>query len=91
LPSDSPDSEVQFSIEELNTSMVSYVPDWCDEVVSLYNFSADRPLEEPVTLKIPIPDVELAVLGHYYNWNWELLPFTEEDGKAVVEVKNFSC
>jgi len=90
LPSDSPDSDVQFSIEELNISMVSYVPDWCDEVISLYNFSADRPLEESVTIKIPIPDVELAVFAHYHNWKWEVLTFKEENGKAVVEVDNFS-
>jgi len=90
LPSNSTDSETNFSIEELNKSMVSYIPTWSNDIISLYDFSADRPIKEAVTIRIPIPDAELAVLGHYHNWNWEAVPFNEENGKAVVEVDNLS-
>ena len=90
LPSNSTDSETNFSIEELNKSMVSYIPTWSNDIILLYDFSADRPIKEAVTIRIPIPDAELAVLGHYHNWNWEAVPFNEENGKAVVEVDNLS-
>lgn len=83
-------SGATFTIQQLDPATAPELPEWADNVISLYDFSVDRPIQDSVTIRIPIPDVELAVLGHYYEGNWEAMFFEEEDGKAVVEVENLS-
>lgn len=83
-------SGATFTIQQLDPATAPELPEWADNVISLYDFSVDRPIQDSVTIRIPIPDVELAVLSHYYDGNWEAMFFEEEDGKAVVEVENLS-
>ena len=83
-------SGATFTIQQLDAVTAPELPEWADNVISLYDFSVDQPIHESVTLRIPIPDVELAVLGHYYNGNWSAMFFEEEDGKAVVEADKLS-
>jgi hypothetical protein len=83
-------SGVTFTIQQLDALTAPELPEWVDNVISLYDFSADQPIHESVTLRIPIPDVELAVLCHYSNGNWSAMFFEEEDGKAVVEADKLS-
>ena len=79
-----------FSINEIDPNEGLDSPEWAENAVSIFDFSVDRPLEGAIFIKIPIPDVELAVLAHYHNGEWRALTFTDEDGKAVVKVENLS-
>ncbi len=83
-------SGATFTIQQLDAVTAPELPEWADHVISLYDFSVDQPIHESVTLRIPIPDVELAVLGHYSDGNWSAMFFEEEDGKAVVEADKLS-
>lgn len=78
------------TIERLDPASAPELPLWADGAISAYDFKVDRPLNGLVTIRIPLPDAELAILGHYHDGRWEAIPFKVDGNVAVVEVEELS-
>ena len=63
------------------------LPAWANDVISVYDFTVTKPLQGTATIRIPIPDSKLAILGHYADGQWEAMPFFTEDARAMIEVE----
>ena len=66
------------------------LPEWAIEAPDVYDFSAAEPPRQPVELMIPLPEADIAVLGHFSDNGWEAVPFRIEGGMAIAEVSELS-
>jgi len=89
IPKDSVISNTQIIVKNENTSVIDK-PQWSQEILEAYNISSDKPLRDNIVLSFPLPDTGLLGLGHFHDGEWELLDFSMEEEKAIVEVKELS-
>jgi Tol biopolymer transport system component len=90
IPPNTVPSGTTVTIQKLDPPLAPALPGWGQKVISLYNFTIDKPIDGSVAIRISLPNAELAVLGHYVKGSWEILPFTVENNMAVVEVRELS-
>jgi hypothetical protein len=91
VPDGSASDSAEFSIVKIDAENVPTAPGWVQQESQAYNVSVTKPLQGHVVLKIPLPDGEVVMLGHYnHSGFWEIVPFTIVDGKVVAEVDSFS-
>lgn len=75
----------------LDPAVSPELPEWATRAILLYEFNVNQSLQNPATIQIPLPkNNELSLLGHYYDGFWEIIPFTVEEGVALIEVEHFS-
>jgi len=80
-------------IRKLDPAEAPVLPDGFDSAELLYDFSADRPLKEEITLRIPMPEVtdeSIFQLSRYRHGQWEPVPFIAKDGFAIIQTDTLS-
>jgi photosystem II stability/assembly factor-like uncharacterized protein len=86
-------ARAMITIRKVDPSQAPALPEGFDGAETLYEISADRPLQKPVTLRFPMPkvvDEEVFQLSRYRNGQWELVPFAAQNGFAVVQTDALS-